>query len=212
VSQAAGEGASLALEIAEVGEEVRDLAQRVDEQDQLVRSVVAGVNSELDAVLRRIEAVEEKGAAPGTNDDSGQEEPEEEPEPRSWIEDATAEDWKALAAWVNWVVQVYELPPSRTILPCWPAHPGVAEELAALRSAWSEAALKAREGPSDALIYWHDRWFHPALRRIREDTSLRQCADRHKEPAAAQPTDGDLLTAVLTARRSDLGPVLVREE
>jgi hypothetical protein len=86
------------------------------------------------------------------------------------VDYATAQDWQDLATWVDWLVCTYDFQPSRADLPCWPAHRGVVEELATLRTAWrmTAAAGRARK-PNDGLIYWHDRWLHPCVQRLREN-------------------------------------------
>jgi len=86
------------------------------------------------------------------------------------------------------------------VLGCWPAHRGIAAELAALRIAWRAAAIKgAKPTPNDALIYWHDRWLHPALIRIRGEFQLRNCPDGHTATYTGQPTDSDLLAIAMAA-------------
>jgi hypothetical protein len=120
---------------------------------------------------------------------------------RAWVDDAGAADWQQLAVWVDWLTRTHEPTPSRAVLPCWQAHRGVAEELAALRAAWQAAATAARAGgPNDQLVYWHDRWLHSCLSRLREVYKLKQCSDRHVPVAPARSTDPDLLaTALLDA-------------
>ena len=170
------------------------LAARLAELEDLLGGLAYGVQSETDALREelagRLAVLEQAGAGAGPSA------PGDEPEPRAWVDGAGVADWQELAAWVDWLTRTYDLTPSRAVLPCWPAHRGVAEELAALRAAWRAAATAARaEGPNDQLVYWHDRWLHPCLSRLREAYKLKQCADRHVPIAPARSTDPDLLAA-----------------
>ncbi len=142
------------------------LAAKLAELEDLIGGLAYGVQSETGALREelgsRLAALEQAA-------DAGPAAPGDAPEPRAWVDDAGAADWQQLAAWVDWLTRTYDLTPSRAVLPCWPAHRGVAEELAALRAAWQAAATAARaEDPNDQLAYWHDRWLHPCLSRLRE--------------------------------------------
>ena len=135
--------------IAELAGAVGDLAVTVAELDTLVRSGATGTASGALVV-----------------------------EPCAWVDTATTQDWAELARWVDWLVSTYDLLNSDTVRPCWPAHRGVSEELAALRSAWRYAA--ARSGgpePTEDLITWHDRWLHPTLARLRGAYQQRSCTE-----------------------------------
>jgi hypothetical protein len=48
----------------------------------------------------------------------------------------------------------YSISPDYEILPCWPAHPGLVEELAALHSAWIAATIgpAGRWHPPDGVV------------------------------------------------------------
>ena len=170
--------------------------------ESLVRTLAWGVNREtgdLKATLAALTARVDQ-LAPQARD-----EPAPAPAPAAWVDCATAQDWQDLAGWVDWLAGTYDVQPSRAVLPCWPAHRGVAEELAALRTAWRAAATAGRaRKPNDALIYWHDRWLHPCLLRLREGYQQKSCQDTHKPSRAGRSTDPDLLATacVDTAERA----------
>lgn len=174
--------------------ELERLAAHVAEVESLVRTVAWGVGHEttelkaaLEALAARVDVLE-----PAAVDD------EPEPEPQAWVDYATAQDWQALAGWVDWLVCTYDFQPSRTVLPCWPAHRGVVEELAALRAAWRMAATAGRaKKPNDALILWHDRWLHPCVQRLRENFQQKSCTDRHDQTRPGRATNPGLLATAL---------------
>jgi len=113
-----------------------------------------------------------------------------------WTVRATEPDWINLADWVDWLVTAYDLRPARTVLPCWPAHPGVTEELAALHSAWAVAA--AQDAPGDAMVLWHDRSLHPTLSRLREAYQQHACTDTHTAPRTSVTVNTTLLERAAT--------------
>jgi hypothetical protein len=170
-----------------------DLADQVAELDLLVREIAVGTEEEI-AGLKT--AMAELGRVVAGRSSAAK--------PVAWLQYATRKDWQALADWIDWLVLSYELQPSRTILPCWPAHPGVVEELAALRQAWLEAATRGRDRiPNDAMIFWHDRWLHPCTIRLREVSQYRLCVDGHKAVTPARVTNADLLATALAAAPED---------
>jgi hypothetical protein len=57
------------------------------------------------------------------------------------------------------LTRTYDVQADHMVLPCWLAHRGVAEELAALRTAWQAAGRGTQ--PGDAMIDWHDRCCTP---------------------------------------------------
>lgn len=138
------------------------------------------------------------------------------PDPAAWVDYATAREWEELAAWVAWLQATYDFRPNSGVPPCWPAHSGAVEELAALRASWREAANEARPavtaadgtsqpGPqadSSALIHWHDRWLAPLLTRLRTLYQASNCSQGHSAPMAGRTTDGKLLTEALAKVRS----------
>jgi len=134
---------------------------------------------------------------------------------RGWTVRATEPDWINLADWVDWLVPAYHLRPARTVLPCWPAHPGVTEELAARHSAWAVAA--AQDAPGDAMVLWHDRIAAPnpeptarglPAARLHRHPHRPHLRDRQHHPARARrhargaPPSGVTVSRPVTRRRS----------
>jgi len=171
---------------------LEDLATQMEELQSLLRTVAHGSELRLNGLAADVAAL----AARVDDIEPAPEEETEEPEPKAWVDTATAQDWHELAEWTDWLIRTYDVQRSHMVLGCWPAHRGVAEELAALRTAWRSAAIKgAKPTPNDALIYWHDRWLHPALTRIRGEFQQRNCPDGHRPTSSGPPTDPELLTA-----------------
>jgi len=177
---------------------------RIQAVETLLRTVIRGVAQEteelraaLEVVSARVDDLEPAPARPAAR----------QPEPRAWADDATKQDWTELASWVDWLARAYDLQPSRAVLPCWPAHPGAVEELAALRTAWHEAS--AAGGARDLnheLADWHDR-LHRCLLRLREAFQQKNCQDRHSDPRPGRTTDPGLLKTAL-GRAPDPSPVV----
>lgn len=90
--------------------------------------------------------------------------------PLRWAARASREDWNNLVDWVDDLNGDYSLLSDYVIPPCWPAHPGVVEELAGLWRSWIHAVINdarvKKQGSSD-LTAWHDRWLWPGLERIK---------------------------------------------
>ncbi len=112
------------------------------------------------------------------------------PRPQRFADRADTDAWTGLVDWVDDLNRGYSISPDYEILPCWPAHPGIVEELAALHSAWIFATIAdskngphraepaegqkparperpAKGGPEYAV--WHDRALWPFLDRIRDN-------------------------------------------
>ena len=66
---------------------------------------------------------------------------EKDVEPRRWATRATRKDWENLVDWVDQVTADYSLLGDFVVPPCWPAHPGVVEELAGLHRSWTRAMI-----------------------------------------------------------------------
>ena len=66
--------------------------------------------------------------------------------PRRWAARATRKDWDQLVVWVDELNADYSLLGDYTIPPCWPAHPGVVEDLAGLHHAWTIAVINDELG------------------------------------------------------------------
>lgn len=196
-----GEGDSDELMIA-----LAALLEQVGDLDSLLRTSTRGTSAELEELrgvvvelATRVEKIDPPAAlaAPAP--------PEDQPTPAAWVDTATAEDWTKLDKWVTWLNATYDLPRDLQVRACWPAHRGVAEELAALRSAWQAAALAARAPePGNALTVWHERHLHPCLERLARRYATKQCTDGHRPVPPLQPTDDALLErARASAVRAD---------
>lgn len=184
------------VSLDELADQVAGIAEQLEENDALVRTAVLGMARDSDALKTTVGQLAARLAelGPPVEDETP------EPPPAAWVDYASAQDWQALAGWVDWLVCTYDLRTSHTVLTCWPAHRGVTEELAALRTAWVMAAKAGREKtPNDAMISWHDRWLHPCLSRLREAFQYGACLDKHKAPQPGRTADLDLLAAALVA-------------
>ncbi len=185
------EGDGLVVDPAEA---IDELAAALEQVQGLVRTVAWGVSRETDelkaaliVLSARVDMLEPPAPEPAAA---------QEDEPQAWVDYATAKDWADLATWVDWLADTYDLVPGRAVLSCWPAHRGVVEELAALRTAWRAAATAGQaKAPNDALIIWHDRWLHPCVVRLREGFQQKNCLDTHTAPRPRQLTDPELLAA-----------------
>ena len=146
----------------------------------------------------------------------------------AWAATATAEDWAALADWVDAFITRYEL--AGWLRPCWPLHGGVVEELAALRLSWRTATaamrgpaeeedLELEDAPEDeeALVwqdqetyaYWHDRILEPTKRRLHSGFyPMSACKNGHQRPPAVQLTDRSTIPSNLSTG----APVAALEE
>lgn len=124
-----------------------------------------------------------------------EEEEQEPPNPTRWSDRATQEDRTALIGWVDRLNRSYSLRSDFIIPPCWPAHPGLVEELAAVWRAWIVAALHdeaAGSAGSTALTTWHDTQLWPVLRRLKENNyNITNCRSNGHQvsPLTAAATD-----------------------
>jgi len=86
--------------------------------------------------------------------------PQSPSEPRrlaEWHEMTPGEqvaEWAALRAWVAWLYDRYELATEDRLPRCWASHPGLVEELYALK-AWREEIYSAPQPSGQAARYWH---------------------------------------------------------
>ncbi|MCW2935042.1 MAG: hypothetical protein JWM19_6004 [Actinomycetia bacterium] len=62
--------------------------------------------------------------------------------------------WAELRAWVAWLYDRYELGTEDRLPRCWPRHPGLVEELWALR-AWRLEVYSGGQSSGQAARYWH---------------------------------------------------------
>jgi hypothetical protein len=63
--------------------------------------------------------------------------------------------WAGLRAWVAWLHGRYELSVEERLPPCWALHPGLVEELHALRAWREEIYSGGQAGMGQAARYWH---------------------------------------------------------
>ncbi|MFF5325119.1 hypothetical protein ACFY2Y_15500 [Janibacter hoylei] len=176
-----------------------ELDVRVAQLEKLVTHLVKAFNTHRETTSEEIEATAtalagvQKMLAP-TPDAPAIEGPGVAP----WTERATAQQWHDLATWVDWLCHNYEFRAEVQIYSCWPAHPGIVEELAALWDAWRDAAGRAAvdgapPGDNDALAFWHDRYLAPCVHRLHAIYSFKECRHQHESAAPAPQTDRDLL-------------------
>lgn len=123
---------------------------------------------------------------------------EEPPGPVPWSERATAQQWHDLATWADWLGETYELKTKYGVYSCWPAHPGIVEEIAALWDSWRDAARRATTdglpaGDNDAMAFWHDRYLAPWAQRVQGIYAMHACQHGHVPAPKAPVTDRDLL-------------------
>ena len=176
------------------------VAQNARQSEQNTEATAAAI-THLEEVLA--EFIEHPPASAGADDhDEAGADADEAPDAVAWVDYASDEDWVALADWVDWLTGVYDLHDDRRVRPCWPAHLGVAEELAAVWSAWLEAASRAREADGDALAFWHDRYLAPFLARVNRGYNIGLCRDKHTTMRPAGATDRTLID-VRSAATSD---------
>ncbi|MDO5633459.1 MAG: hypothetical protein Q4G34_01105 [Micrococcus sp.] len=171
-----------------------ELEERVADLEKIVLDLSRRVNSP--------EGATQDIAASGSDrevEDAG----EEAWTPVAWCDRASREEWRKLVAWVDWLRGTYDVTEDLEIRECWPAHRGLANELAALRDAW-EALHQADHHDEDkqAIIHWHHSWLGPFLTRART-YRIRSCSharhERVRPPVATNwalvPTPGEIVTA-----------------
>lgn len=151
--------------------ELEDLTARVEG----IEAVVVKAIAELTAKIAALEAEPEPEKA------------KPPPAPLRWADRADDEGWDGLVKWVDDLNRSYSISSEYQIPPCWPAHPGIVEELHALHMAWIAATIadsrngvqpeepaegkkpakpaKPAKGGGDYSV-WHDRALWPFLDRI----------------------------------------------
>ena len=120
-------------------------------------------------------------------------EQEKDVKPRRWAARATGKDWDTLIDWVDRLNTDYSLLGDFTIPPCWPAHPGVVEELAGLHRSWTRAMINDQLGKKTGgndLTAWHDRWLWP-------------CPPPPEEPGTTAPPTAATTTRTSTQCQAD---------
>lgn len=173
---------------------LRTLAQRVDEVEYNGADAIESLGAELTEVRETLDQLFK------VVDELVTKAQEDPLPPQRWATRATTDDWTRLIAWVDGVRLSLSLTDrAGAISPCWPAHPGVVEELAALRAAWVRAVITDAKTPktgSADYIAFYDRWFWPCLNRLTgAGYRITNCRSGHKpEPAPITgPTDKTLV-------------------
>lgn len=105
-----------------------------------------------------------------------------------------AREWEALRQWVAGVLvprhpHVTTGGGNRQLPSCWYRHPGLVEELSALRIAWCHAYLDGAALPT-AAMEWHDKWLPGVVGRIPQHAP--RCSGGHDddEPLGDPVDDG----------------------
>jgi hypothetical protein len=62
--------------------------------------------------------------------------------------------WAGLVGWVTWLHDRYELSAEERLPHCWAEHPGLVEELSALK-AWHDEIYHSEQPSGQAARYWH---------------------------------------------------------
>lgn len=76
------------------------------------------------------------------------------PEWHALDQEQRADSWHELVDWVGWLYQRYELSVEERLPHCWAEHPGLIEELRALK-AWREEIYTSPQPNGQAARYWH---------------------------------------------------------
>ena len=163
----------------------QDLTARLDTTEDTVAATLDTLSAAVDDLKTQL--------APLLKKDQ-----EKDIRPRRWAARATRRDWVNLADWVDRLTTDYSLLGDYTIPPCWPAHPGVVEELAGLWRSWTRTMIideTAKNNGDTSLTAWHDRWLWPALRRMKAGHyRTTNCRDHHQqERVTTTPTDRGLI-------------------
>lgn len=122
--------------------------------------------------------------------------PKPEPAPGALVEwhDMTPGEqvtaWAQLRAWVTWLIDVYELTVEERMPRCWAKHPGLVEELWALRAWRLEIYSGTQPAAGQAARYWHaelERVLHAAQTRYAAG-----CRAGHRGPTGLVAVDNGL--------------------
>ena len=151
-----------------------ELVEDVEGVTSAVDGLIKRLDDELAAVESRLQALEVSATV-----SNGGKEP--------WGVTATDKEWRELTAWVDWLNESYELGGPNRIAPCWPAHPGASEQLAALWFAWHAARTAQIADVGEHMISWHERWLWPSLPHI--TNCLKSCSGGHQTRIGPPLTD-----------------------
>lgn len=107
-------------------------------------------------------------------------------------------EWRELVAWVEWLHDRYELSIAGRLPGCWPHHPGLIEELRALKT-WREQIYTSASPSGQAARAWHNE-----LRSLAASLSgfyATGCRARtdHRAPQALQAANPDATQQWLNA-------------
>jgi hypothetical protein len=97
--------------------------------------------------------------------------------------------WVQLRGWVIWLQDRYELAVEERLPRCWPEHPGMIEELWALKT-WREEIYQPGQPCGQAARYWHTE-----LRQVLHAAATQYavgCRTGHRQPAALAAEDAEL--------------------
>lgn len=123
---------------------------------------------------------------------------------------ATARAWERLGAWVEHALLARHPRYGKELLPCWRRHPGIVDELSALRAVWHAAYTGDTRDPGAAAEYLA-RWLPHTMERVEATFSRSGCSiaggkDLHKDtdekyqrPQWTQPE----VAAFLTTQAAD---------
>ena len=103
-----------------------------------------------------------------------------------------AREWAGLLAWVTWLHDRFELSIETRLPRCWVQHPGLIEELWALK-AWREEIYNSTEPNGQMARYWHTE-----MRQMIESTNsfyARGCRSGHKGATVLASTATELQAA-----------------
>jgi hypothetical protein len=158
-----------------------DLVARLDTSEEAIEDALGELDTRIGKLKEQLAELLKK-------------EQEKDIKPRRWAARATRKDWDDLIDWVDRLNADYALLDDYLIPPCWPAHPGVVEELAGLWRSWTRTMIidETAKGSGDtSLTSWHDRWLWPCLHRMKSGHyRTTNCRDRHQsEPKTARITD-----------------------
>lgn len=191
---------SLANDLEALESQIAGSLEELEKSDVRVQEQVAQLKAQFDELLKQKR--------------------EREIEPRPWPDRVDRADWEELVEWVDWLQRTYEFRGEYTVHPCWPAHPGVVQELAGLYHSWRAAQLvdeisvptiasaagkKGKRPGSNDITAWHDRWLWPFLNRIKGGHyRLANCTEGHEIGLAiTAPTDPTFLPLPSAARAAD---------
>ncbi len=97
--------------------------------------------------------------------------------------------WTQLRAWVTWLHDRYELGVEERLPRCWAEHPGIIEELWALK-AWRDEIYQSSQPSGQAARYWHSE-----LRQVIQAATTQYaagCRTGHRRPAGLAAEDAEL--------------------